>query len=713
MKEKVLIVASVASMIDQFNMSNIRLLLKLGYEVHAACNFKEGNTCDDNQIQKLQQTLDQLHVVWHPWDCPRSIQPLWKCARAYRQLSQLLQEHQFAWIHCHSPIGGALARIAAHRNRIRVVYTAHGFHFYEGAPLKNWLLYYPMEKLLSYWTDVLITVNREDYRFAKGNLRAGKVYWIPGVGVDTRQFQKPEASGHPDISDTEWNLPGSRKMDLEHRRFCETYRIPEQAVVLLSVGELNKGKNHRRIITALSRIPQTNVCYLICGQGKQYHRLQKYAKAAGVRDRIRMPGYQEHLSWIYQHADIFVFPSKREGMPVALMEAMAAGLPCVVSDVRGNRELIEDHLGGRVFSLREKEQPERYIRELLEDKARRAAYGAYNRKKIAAYDIRVVERRMKNIYKEMKNRPLISILVAVYEPNLYWLQQLLSSIRRQTYPNFEILLMDDASEHVSFQEIQKAVSGCRMHEALLWQSSCREGSNKTFEKLASLAQGRYLAFCDQDDIWERDKLEKLLYAISKEHAVMAYSDMSVMDENGRMVSHSLKNLRRGLRFLHGKDLTAYYLADNCAAGCSMLVRADVLRHAMPFSTQTYCDQWIAACVSAYGKIAFVKEPLVRYRRHTNNQTQTLGDIHSRQDYYEKRILPMYALVQEMKDRGIHYKYEREMLAFARARKQKKIADIWKYQRFSRKYACLDLLMLCMPQPLVRHLLDRLRKEHAP
>lgn len=163
-EQKVLLLASVASMIDQFNVPNIRLIQNMGYEVHVACNFLEGNTCDRKQIRKLLRIMKKMAVVCHQWDCPRSIRPVWGCIRAYRQLCTLMEKHAFVWMHCHSPIGGALARIAAHRQNIRVIYTAHGFYFYRGAPLRNWIFYYPAEKMLARWTDVLIVVNKEDYQ---------------------------------------------------------------------------------------------------------------------------------------------------------------------------------------------------------------------------------------------------------------------------------------------------------------------------------------------------------------------------------------------------------------------------------------------------------------------------------------------------------------------------------------------------------------------
>lgn len=391
--ECVLLAASVASMIDQFNLSNIRLLLDLGYEVHVMCNFRQGNTCSRKRILKLLHQLKEMQVVCHPWDCPRSIRDVAGCVRAYQQIRELLRRNSFAWVHCHSPIGGALSRIAAHRQGIGVVYTAHGFHFYKGAPFFNWLLYYPAEKLLAHWTDVLVTVNREDYRFAKHRLKAGRICHIPGVGMDGKAF---EAVSHKKDS-----------------RFFEDYQIPQDALVLLSVGELNAGKNHRMVLQALAALDRRDVCYLICGQGGLRDELWRYAKELGIRDLVRMPGYQEDMPWIYGNADLFILPSRREGLPVSLLEAMAASLPCVVSDIRGNRELIcpvraEDASGaclapgGARFSLDKPWQLTAALQRLLEEEPLRKRCGAYNRKKIQSYSKTEVEKRMREIYRRMR-----------------------------------------------------------------------------------------------------------------------------------------------------------------------------------------------------------------------------------------------------------------------------------------------------------------------
>ncbi len=382
-RKRVLMLASVASMIGQFNMHNLRLLLEIGYEVHVACNFREGNTCNARSIQRLRKTLCGMRVVQHQWDCPRSICAPAQCFKAYRQLRHLVLKYRFAWIHCHSPVGGALARLVGYPGGGRVIYTAHGFHFYRGAPFYYWLLYYPVEKALSCWTDILITVNREDYQIAKRRLCAGKVYRIPGVGIDAYAANGSNADGR--------------------QSFRAAYDIPADAFVLLSVGELSRRKNHQaviRAVAALVNISGREVYYVVCGQGAWKDRLYRMAQSYGIANRIRLVGFLEDVEQAYQSADLFVFPSLQEGLPAALMEAMAAGLPCVVSDIRGNRELI-DAKGGRRFPAAGKRSKRRLVKaleELLEDKALRQSCGSYNKKKAKAYDIQVVDRRMRDIY---------------------------------------------------------------------------------------------------------------------------------------------------------------------------------------------------------------------------------------------------------------------------------------------------------------------------
>lgn len=413
-RKKVLMLASVASMISQFNMKNIRLLQDMGYQVHVVCNFIEGNTCDTKELKKLRRLLGEAGVVCHQWDCPRSAYAFCRCVKAYQQLCGLLKQESFAWMHCHSPVGGALGRLAAHRWDIPVLYTAHGFHFYQGAPLRNWLLYEPPEKLLARWTKALVTVNLEDHAFARKKLKVPHIFRIPGVGIDSAM------------------LCAENGRQEDRVRFCEKYRIAQDAVILLSVGELSKRKNHQAVIAAMSGLPEKNICYMICGQGVQKDKLMRLAHRYNVADRIRLTGYQSNLGVFYRNADVFVFPSLQEGMPVALMEAMAAGMPCIASSIRGNRELLAEkrlsitrqepagnrHVherlgsmsqdwpittpGGILFRPNKQKELQKALEQMLEKREYWKAFGEYNAQQVHLYDISVVQKRMKQIYQIME-----------------------------------------------------------------------------------------------------------------------------------------------------------------------------------------------------------------------------------------------------------------------------------------------------------------------
>ena len=176
--KRALVLASVASMIDQFNMPNIKLLKDMGYEVDVAANFLQGSTCSEEKIAYLKAALANMNVRCFQIDFSRNVLNISQNLRAYRQTKKIINKNNYDLIHSHSPIGGFLSRIAARASRkqgTKVIYTAHGFHFYEGAPLKNWLIFYPIEKICSRWTDVLVTITHEDYQLAKQNMSAKEV----------------------------------------------------------------------------------------------------------------------------------------------------------------------------------------------------------------------------------------------------------------------------------------------------------------------------------------------------------------------------------------------------------------------------------------------------------------------------------------------------------------------------------------------------------
>lgn len=376
-KPKVLLLASVASMIEQFNMQNIQLLLDSGYDVDVVCNCKEGNTIPIERVQDLIQRLANKGVLVNHVPIPRNITDIKEIYTSFVQIKKLCDENKYVFMHCHSPIGSVIARFAAkyaHKKfGTRVIYTAHGFHFYKGGPIWNWVFFYPIEKICARLTDVLITINKEDYTFAQMHMNAGLVEYIPGVGIDTKQFL---LKGF-DI--------GSKRADLG---------LKKDDIVVLSVGELNQNKNHKIIIQAIAKLNNPKIHYFIAGSGEKKQFLTELASELGIN--LHLLGYRSDIVELLNVADVFAFPSFREGLSVALMEAMAAGLPCVVSDIRGNVDLI-DAEGGY---LAQPDNVDAFYSGLIElsDAHKRKKMGVHNRSVIREFDIHKIMKMMSEVY---------------------------------------------------------------------------------------------------------------------------------------------------------------------------------------------------------------------------------------------------------------------------------------------------------------------------
>lgn len=375
--KRVLMIASVPSMIGQFNMGNIRLLQELGYQVDVACDFMDRSVWTEERAERLIKELKESGAGICQVDFSRSVWRINRHIRAWKQLRKILREKKYEFLHCHTPIAGALGRIAGHQEQVKVIYTAHGFHFYQGAPLKNWLLYYPVEKYLSSWTDVLITINKEDYERAVKRFKAKKIKYVPGVGIDLETIQNTIA----------------------HRnKKREELGIEEETVALLSVGELSKNKNHIAVIKALANLKDKRIQYFICGQGKLKEYLTEESKRLSMEKQVHLLGYRRDVYEIYKACDIFVHPSYREGLSVAVMEAMASGLPCLVSDIRGNRDLIINGKNGILFSLKNQKKLENDIGYLRENYDKFRKYTENNSINVKQYSKDFIIEQMAKIY---------------------------------------------------------------------------------------------------------------------------------------------------------------------------------------------------------------------------------------------------------------------------------------------------------------------------
>lgn len=377
-KPRALMVASVASMIDQFNMQNIQILLDKGFDVDVACNCKTGNTISNDRVQDMIQRLAKQGVKVTDLPIPRKITDFSNIRKSIIELKKIFAEHSYTLMHCHSPIGSVVARTAAkkyRKNGVKVIYTAHGFHFYKGAPIINWILFYPIERIYSRITDVLITINKEDFQFAQKHLKAREIRYVPGIGVDTQKFQNIVVD------------KAAKRSELG---------IKDSDFMIVSVGELNKNKNQEIIIRAIALLKKNNIHYFVAGQGSEKDHLAHIAKELNVN--LHLLGYRTDIAELLKIADAYAFPSYREGLSVALMEAMASGLPCVVSKIRGNTDLIYPGENGFLCMADDVSAFANAIKKLYKDEILVKRMGDKNYLIMKDYDIDVVSNMMSRIY---------------------------------------------------------------------------------------------------------------------------------------------------------------------------------------------------------------------------------------------------------------------------------------------------------------------------
>lgn len=373
MKQKsALIVATVSGFIRCFELNDISILLEKGYTVHIATNISAN---DKAFFQSIDVVLHQINFERFPFKITNF--------KAIKRIQRIIEDNDISLVHCHTPVGGVIARLAAKKYRkqgCKVIYTAHGLQFYKGAPKKDWLIYYPVEKRLSKCTDAMITINHEDNDIVKEKFRCKAVYYLPGVGVDLGKF-------------------GNIKIDRNSNR--AELGLCDDDIMLLSVGELIVRKNHQILIRALSRIKNKNIICFIAGSGPLLNDLQDLVNSLGLQDRVFLLGRREDISELLACTDIYVHPAKREGLSVALMEAMASGLPVVCSKIRGNTDLIDDGKGGYLCDVNDINAYANALTRLSDDPDLRHQMSVYNQNKIQEYSINVVDQKMRRIYSKV------------------------------------------------------------------------------------------------------------------------------------------------------------------------------------------------------------------------------------------------------------------------------------------------------------------------
>ena len=374
--KKALLVTTVSGFVPQFEMSNVAILKELGYEIHYASNFNNPSYGTDNR------RLEGTGIICHQVDFERS--PFNKKNwQAYKQLIKIMKDENIDLVHCHTPMGAVLARLAAKKCGIKdVLYTAHGFHFFKGASIKNWLIYYPVERFLSGYTDTQVCINMEDFYNAK-KFKARNVEYIAGVGIDTKGIKEKS------------NITSGEKEELR-----KELKLADTDRVLITAGEMIERKNQKFLLEVVKKIKEkeSSVKLIVCGHGRLENSLKLKTKELSIEDSVIFTGYRTDIYRILGLSEVFLFSSLQEGLPVAVMEAMAVGLPVVCSKVRGNADLVDNEKGGYVLEQFDVNIWSDLIYSLLMDKNRLKSFGEYNIDRIKEYDKSNVEKEMRRIY---------------------------------------------------------------------------------------------------------------------------------------------------------------------------------------------------------------------------------------------------------------------------------------------------------------------------
>ena len=373
---KILFISNISNRITTFVTASIAAAHSLNMDFYQVANWQNA---DPSQIAIDEKAYDiKIQSV------PIARNPFAKSnLTAYKQLVKIIRDNKIDYIHCNTPTGGIIGRLAGKKCKVKkVIYQAHGFHFYKDAPKINWLVYYPVEKWLAHYTDALITINSEDFELAKAKLKLrknGKVYYVPGVGIDTSQYNLSEKSRE------------------EKRR---ELGLGEDDIALISMGDLIERKNYATAIRSIAETNNPKLQYFICGKGPEEENLKALAESLGVAKQIHFLGFRSDIKELLAAADIFLFTTKQEGLPRSMMEAMASGLPCIASKIRGNTDLLDGTEGGYLCESTDYKDFAEKINILAKDKSLRENAGKSNLITIQKFSTDTVSEEIKEIYSE-------------------------------------------------------------------------------------------------------------------------------------------------------------------------------------------------------------------------------------------------------------------------------------------------------------------------
>ena len=375
--QKILLIATVQSHIAQFHKPLINVLNENGYIVDIAArnNLKEKNGLKIENINNV-------------YDIPFSRNPINKNnINAYKQLKEIVLKNDYDILHCNTPMGGIITRLIKKKNKnlkSKIIYTAHGFHFYKGAPIINWLVYYPIEKYFSKYTDVLITINDEDYNTAKNKFKNVNVQKINSTGIDLTKFQ---------------NIITEQEKEFLRKDL----RIQKEDFSIINIGELNKNKNQIMQLKAIKLMIEKgykNVKLFICGNGPLENEYRQYIKESNLENNVILLGYRTDVNKILQIADCAISTSIREGLGINILEAMASGVPVIATENRGHKELIKNNINGYLARIGDIDELIKDIEKIIENKNEDIIKN--EKEEVKKYSENIVKSKLLEIYKSLE-----------------------------------------------------------------------------------------------------------------------------------------------------------------------------------------------------------------------------------------------------------------------------------------------------------------------
>ncbi|CAH1211261.1 Putative glycosyltransferase EpsD [Paenibacillus auburnensis] len=375
---KILYVTTISNTINAFLVPHIKMLIEQGHEVDIACNINK-----DIDSELLDFGCKVYNVPFHrsPFQKGNLI--------AMSMINKLVALGKYEMIHLHTPIASFFTRLACRKKKnLKILYTAHGFHFYKGAPIKNWIIYYPIELLASKWTDGIIVINDEDCLAAKKLRlrRKNAVFKTSGVGLDLDKYSIPSFE--------------------EKSKLRKEYDYKMNRFILFYAAELNDNKNQELLINAVYLLKEKypDLLLLLAGEGPLRDKLEQKILDLGLSDNVTLLGYRNDISQLLKISDIAVASSKREGLPVNIMEAMATGLPLIATDCRGQRDLITNSRNGYIISLKDIKGFAEAIVKVRESKTLRDDFSKNNLIDVNKYSLINVMLEMNRIYEPLTEK---------------------------------------------------------------------------------------------------------------------------------------------------------------------------------------------------------------------------------------------------------------------------------------------------------------------